>query len=190
MKRQQHPAERWRKAAREHDAQGEEQIRLRLAAMAAQIGRDTVTARRAALVDLLADGGPHTREEIWQTIDAQLGQNSWGRRPDETLWRDLRALREGGIRIGYSRRSGVEGYYLQHPSLEMPASTWQEPVDWEHVSHIRAMSVPEKNRQAFAAAEFALRQKRLLLAREHPDWDDEQVDAAARRLVFGDNERS
>lgn len=149
--------------------------------------RDVVTARRAALVDLLADGGPHTREEIWQAIGAQLGQENWGRRPDETLWRDLKALREGGIRIGYSRRPGAEGYYLQYPPVKTPASEWQEPIDWEHVAHIRAMSVPEKNRQSFAAAEFALRQKRLLLAREHPDWGDEQIDAAARRLVFGDH---
>ncbi|HSM58779.1 MAG TPA: hypothetical protein VK879_21670 [Candidatus Sulfomarinibacteraceae bacterium] len=187
MEAQQHPAERWRKAAREHSGPSEEQTRLRLAAMAGQMARDTVASRRAALVDLLADGGAHTREEIWQAIDAQLGRDSWGRRPDETLWRDLRALREGGIRIAYSRRSGVEGYYLQHPPLDMPASKWQEAIDWEHVARIRAMSVPEKNRQAFAAAEFALRQKRLLLAREHPDWEEAQVDAAARRLVFGDH---
>lgn len=78
-------------------------------------------------------------------------------------------------------------------SRDHPAERWrkaaQEPIDWEHVARIRSMSVPEKNRQAFAAAEFALRQKRLLLAREHPDWDEEQVDVAARRLVYGHHDR-
>jgi hypothetical protein len=50
------------------------------------------------------------------------------------------------------------------------------------------MSVAQKNRQAFAAAAFALQQKRLLLAREHPEWDQTKIDATARRLVYGRHE--
>ncbi|MCA9965090.1 MAG: hypothetical protein KC423_12625 [Anaerolineales bacterium] len=58
------------------------------------------------------------------------------------------------------------------------------PIDWYHISLIRKMSVCEKNRQAFSAAEFALRQKRLLLRHQHPDWDAAMIDQTARRLVF------
>ena len=63
-----------------------------------------------------------------------------------------------------------------------------EPVDTAHVTAVRAMSITQKNRQTFAAAAFALQQKRLLLAREHPEWDEVQVDASARRLVYGRHE--
>ena len=45
--------------------------------------------------------------------------------------------------------------------------------------------MPEKNNRAFAAADFALRQKRLLLAAEHPDWSEADLDETARRLVYG-----
>lgn len=63
------------------------------------------------------------------------------------------------------------------------------PIDWYHISLIRQMSVSEKNRQAFAAAEFALRQKRLLIRHQHPDWDEVMIDQTARRLVFTKDHR-
>ncbi len=84
-----------------------------------------------------------------------------------------------------SRRPGIEGYYLQYPSLARPSPPPYEAVSWELVAALRQLSVPEKNRRAFAAADFALRQKRLLLAEEHPDWSAAQEDAEARRLVYG-----
>jgi hypothetical protein len=47
------------------------------------------------------------------------------------------------------------------------------------------LSIPEKNNQAFAAAHFALKQKRLILSEEHQDWSPAAVEREARRLVFG-----
>lgn len=44
-------------------------------------------------VDLLADGRPHTREAIRQSIAQQLGDDRWGKLPREALARDLSALR-------------------------------------------------------------------------------------------------
>ena len=153
--------------------------------MAGHMRLDKIAARRAALIDLLADGRPHLREEIWQTIAAQLGTECWGKRPQEALARDLSALRKGGIRIAYSRRPAATGYYLQHPPLERPLSPSYEATNWELVEAIRRLPVPEKNKRAFAAADFALRQKQLILAEEHPDWSAEDVEREARRLVYG-----
>ncbi|MCI0396419.1 MAG: hypothetical protein L0332_18560 [Chloroflexi bacterium] len=180
-----HPADAWQQASREQE---DKLARLRLAAMAGHMRQDLVTARRAALIDLLSDGGVYTRQAIWETIQVQLGRPCWGKRPEETLWRDLKALRAGGVRIAYSRRRGIEGYYLQHPPLERPPSRMEQPINWEYVTAIRQMSVVEKNQQTFAAADFALRQKRLILAEEHPEWSAEEVDATARRLVYGRHE--
>ncbi|HRQ42507.1 MAG TPA: hypothetical protein PLD25_31720 [Chloroflexota bacterium] len=179
------PATTWEQDARRPDQPV--RTRLRLAAMAGHMRLDKIAARRAALIDLLADGRPHPRAEIWETIAAQLDDaHCWGKVPQEALARDLAALRQGGIRIGYSRRPGIEGYYLQHPPLlARPSSLPYESVSWELIAALRQLSVPEKNKRAFAAAAFALRQKRLLLAEENPDWPAAQVDAEARRLVYG-----
>jgi hypothetical protein len=176
-----HPASIW---ARDAQQQLSESF-LRLAAMAGHMRSDKIAARRAALIDLLADGRPHPREEIWQTIAAQLGEECWGKLPQEALARDLSALRKGGIRIAYCRRPEISGYYLEHPALQRPSSPQYEAVNWELINQIRRLSVAQKNSRAFAAADFALRQKKLILAETHPDWTDERVNKEARRLVFG-----
>jgi len=191
MTSNQHPGARWQSDALAASAQREGRDRqtiLRLAAMAGHLKEDLVAARRAALVDVLADGRPHLREALWEAAAAQLDRDCWGERPEEALWRDLKALRAGGLRIAYSRRPGIEGYYLAFPPLEHGRSHSQERIDSTHLAGIRKMTIAQKNRQAFAAAAFALQQKRLLLAREHPEWRSEEVDAAARRLVYGRHE--
>ena len=88
-------------------------------------------------------------------------------------------MRQDGIRIAYSRRPEIAGYYLQHPQLERPSSPQYESISWELIEAIGQLSVAEKNRRAFAAADFALQQKKLLLAEEQPDWFDTEVEQAA-----------
>jgi hypothetical protein len=177
-----HPAATWQQDAREQQSPD---LSLRLAAMAGHMQIDKIAARRAALIDMLADGRPHPREEIWQTIAGRLGAGCWGKVPQEALARDLSALRKGGVRIAYSRRPGTKGYYLQHPALIRPEPRRYEALNWELISHLRRLSIPEKNQRAFAAADFALRQKKLLLAETHPDWPAQQVAEEARRQLFG-----
>ena len=178
-----HPARKW-----EHDARQPQQStinKLRMAAMAGHMRVDKLAARRAALIDLLADGCPHPREEIWQTIATQIGENCWGKVPQEALARDLAALRRGGIRIAYARRPEIRGYYLQYPVLKRPSLPQFDATNWRLVQAMRNLSVPEKNKRAFSASAFALRQKRLILAEEHPEWSDAQIDKIARQLVYG-----
>jgi hypothetical protein len=161
------------------------QLQLRLAAMAGHMRVDSIAARRAALIDLLADGRPHLREEIWQIVANRLGLEPWGKVPQEALARDLAALRKGGIRIAYSRRPGAAGYYLGHPRLEGRRRRRFEAINWDLVKQTRRWPVPEKNERAFAAADFALTQRRLILAEENPDWSADKVDQEARKVVFG-----
>jgi len=178
-----HPARHW-----EQDAFGlhaTPKLQLRLAAMAGHMRIDQTAARRAALIDLLADGRPHPREEIWESVSVQLDADCWGKRPHESLAHDLDVLRQGGIRIGYSRRPQTTGYYLQYPALHRPTQSAFETINWTWIQHLRQLSGVEKNQIAFAAADLALRQKRLLLAKEHPAWSGAQVEQEARRQVFG-----
>jgi hypothetical protein len=177
-----HPATHWEQEARRFTQEPLTQVRL--AAMAGHMRLDKITARRAALIDLLADGRPHLREEIWQIIEGQLGDACWGKRPQEALMRDLKALRRGRLRIAYSRRPGATGYYLQYPPIEPLLRRQYGATNRTHLEHLRQLSVPQKNQMAFAAADFALRQKRLLLKEEQPQWSAEQIEREARRLVF------
>lgn len=178
-----HPALHWEQDAR--GLQATPKLQLRLAAMAGHMRIDQTAARRAALIDLLADGRPHPREEIWESVAAQLDKDCWGKRPHEALAHDLDVLRQGGLRIGYSRRPQTLGYYLQYPPLRRPAQPRFETINWTWVEHLRQLSGVEKNQIAFAAADLALRQRRLLLAKEHPDWTVTEVEQEARRQVFG-----
>jgi hypothetical protein len=182
-----HPAARWREAAARPPEAGGGLLRLRLAAMAGHIAGDRRGARRGALLDLLAGGHPLTGETLRAHVAAALGGDPWGRRPDEALLRDIAALRRGGLRVAYSRRSGTEGYYLQYPPLARPEALLvaRPPAADRWTRRLREMSVPERNETAFGAADFALRQKRLILAEERPAWPAKAIDREARRLVFG-----
>lgn len=176
-------ANRWRKDAARPVA--DLKTRLRLGAMAGHLSNDGVAARRAVLIDLLVDGRPHTREDIQKRIAADVGTGCWGKRPQEALLRDLAALRRGGIHVAYSRRPGLEGYFLEYPALGDRSSWANRQIAAEWLEVVRAHDSVAKNEVAFAAAEFARRQKHLLVAGEHPDWPEEQVDREARRLVYG-----
>ena len=177
-----HPASRWKQAARQESSL---QTQLRLASMAGHLHSDKIAARRAAIIDLLADGRPHPRDEIFTIIITQLQSDCWGKHRHEALARDLAALRLGGIRIAYSRKPKLIGYYLQHPPLKSSPTPTYESINWELIKAIGELSVPEKNERAFAAADFALRQKRLLLQETHPEWTAAAIDKEARQLVYG-----
>lgn len=79
----------------------------------------------------------------------------------------------------------------QHPVkewLQAALGGEQDELTRLRLAAIRNMLPSKKNRLAFAAAEFALRQKRLILAQENPAWNTQEVDREARRLVYGDHQ--
>lgn len=181
--RNDYPAGQWQKDARFEGASLKN--RLRLAAMAGHMQVDKIAARRAALIDLLADGRPYSREAILAHVEAQVGVGCWGKVARESLARDLSVLRKGGIQIEYARRPEIRGYYLGYPVLKRPFVAKFESTNWQLVEKIKTLSVAEKNERAFAAAEFALQQKQLILKEEHPDWTPQVIEAKAREMVFG-----
>ena len=67
-----------------------------------------------------------------------------------------------------------------HPSIQQ-----YESLNWKLIEAISRLSVPEKNERAFAAADFALRQKILILTEEYQDWPAPKVEREARRIVYG-----
>lgn len=66
-----------------------------------------------------------------------------------------------------------------------PSIQQYESLNWKLIEAIAQLSVPEKNERAFAAADFALRQKILILTEEYQEWSASKVEREARRIVYG-----
>jgi hypothetical protein len=61
----------------------------------------------------------------------------------------------------------------------------KEEVNPIQIEIYRSWGGARKMRSMFEMFEFALRQARVGTRSHHPDWDDVQVEAEARRLVTG-----
>jgi len=161
-------------------------VRPWLALLAGHARSQPALARRMAIIEVLSDDRPHRREELQKAVEARLGPGCFGQSADQTLWVDMRALRRCGLRIGYSRRPGAEGYFLEVPAVEVQARPGdEEPSHPVQTQIYRSLSSADKMRAIFEMFEFALHQARVGTRRRHPDWDDAQVEAEARRLVTG-----
>jgi hypothetical protein len=175
----------WRRAAWDHLPRNRREAPW-LWILAAQAEADPSLARRMAIVEVLRDGRPHPGPDLRTAVETRLGGGCFGAQAEQTLEADIAALRAWGIRIGYSDSLGVEGYYLKDPAVE---TSRQRPYEEEpnplQIETYRAWDNARKMRSMFEMFEFALQQARIGTRSRHPDWDDEQVEAKARRLVTG-----
>jgi hypothetical protein len=139
-----------------------------------------------AIVEVLADGRPHPSPELRTAVESCLGEGCFGAQAEQTLEADIVALRDWGIRIGYSDSPEVEGYYLKDPVVETSRQRlYEEEPNPRQIETYRAWDSARKMRSMFEMFEFALQQARIGTRSRHPDWDDEQVEAEVRRLVTG-----
>lgn len=78
--------------------------------------RDVVTARRAALLELLWNEGYLLAAGLVTRTEAVVGRGCFGKAAAATLKRDLRALKTvlaaRGWNLRFSRRAGCSGYYM------------------------------------------------------------------------------
>jgi hypothetical protein len=182
----------WRQAVLDHIPRNRKEAPW-LWILAAQAEADPSLARRMAIVEVLGDGRPHPGPELRTAVEERLGEGCFGAHlqtpPEEveqTLEADVEALRAWGIRIGCSDTPGVEGYYLKDPVVKaVDKPGYEEPPNPIQIQIYRSLSDIRKMRSMFEMFEFALHQARIGTRSRHPDWDDEQVEAEARRLVAG-----
>ena len=182
----------WRQATLDHLPHNRKQDRW-LWILAAQAEANPSLARRMAIVEVLGDGRPHPAPELRTAVEQRLGEGCFAvdwplssEGEEHTLEADLAALRAWDIRIGYSDTAGVEGYYLKDPAVEARGEAdYTKTPDPVQIEIYRAQDDTRKMRSMFEMFEFALQQVRLGTRSRHPDWDDQQVEAEARRLVTG-----
>ena len=175
----------WRKAALDHLPRNRREAPW-LWNLAAQAEADPSLARRMAIVEVLGDGRPHPGPELRTAVESCLGEGCFGAQAEQTLEVDITALRDWGIRIGYSDSPEVEGYYLKDPPVETSCQRlYEEEPNLLQIETYRAWDSTRKMRSMFEMFEFALHQVRIGTRSRHPDWDDEQVEAEVRWLVTG-----
>jgi hypothetical protein len=152
--------------------------------LAAQAERDPSLARRMAVVEVLMDGRPHPGPGLRKAVEDRLGEGCFGLQADQTLEQDFAALRGWSIRIGHSDAPEAEGYYLKDPPVRTPRRrTYEEKPNPVQAEIYRSWDNARKMRAMFEMFEFALQQARIATRSRHPDWDDEQIEAEARRMV-------
>jgi len=175
----------WRQAALDHLPRNRREVHW-LWILAAQAEADPSLARRMAIVEVLRDGRPHPGLDLRAEVEERLGEGCFGAQAVQTLEADIAALRDWGIRIGYSDSPEVEGYYLKDPPVETSCQRlYEEEPNLLQIETYRAWDSTRKMRSMFEMFEFALQQVMIGTRSRHPDWDDEQVEAEVRRLVTG-----
>ena len=114
--------------------------------------------RRIAIVDVLARRGFTPWDALVEAVEQDVGPGVFGLSPQTRLWRDLRALRDAGIAIGYSRARGTTGYFLKLEALPDPVQTAIRQVmrelDFEHLDRIAEFSGPQRIEAMFALTDF------------------------------------
>jgi hypothetical protein len=154
--------------------------------LAAQAESDPSLTRRMAIVEVLKDGRPHPSPDLQAAIEERLGEDCFGAQPAQALQADLDALRGWSIRIGHSDTPEVGGYYLKDPAIATPHERlYGEEPNPLQIEIYRSWDNARKMRSMFEMFEFALNQARIGTRSRHPEWDDEQIEAEARRLVTG-----
>lgn len=80
----------------------------------------------------------------------------------------------------------MEGYYLKDPAIVTPhGRLYEEEPSLLQIDIYRSWDSARKIRSMFEMFEFTLRQARIGTRSHHPRWDDERIEAEARRLVTG-----
>lgn len=79
------PATKWEQDARQPGQP--RQTGLRLAAMAGHMRLEKIAARRAALIDLLADGRPHPAKKFGKRLRRNWGMKIVGEKRRQKHWR-------------------------------------------------------------------------------------------------------
>lgn len=145
--------------------------------------RDTTTARRVALLEILWNERYLTRSQLIARVELRLGKNCFGIAAwEDTFYRDMRfvkhALEVGGYRLLYSRNKQRPGYYLDgQPALssefKQALKGSAAEVDQRQINIYRTLSFAERFHQGCSVSDTArqvvayrIRQENLRLSLE------------------------
>lgn len=129
------------------------------------VKRDTVTARRNNLLEILWHERYLTRSGLIARVEAIVGKDCFGKSAWEvTFYRDMRvvkrAFRAAGYELAYSRSHDRSGYYLRNQTSVSPAllrviEGAVAEVDPGQVTITRQLQSRERVQQGFSISNLA-----------------------------------
>ncbi len=129
------------------------------------ITRDRMTARRAALLNILQHERYLTREQLIVRVEEKAGKGCFGDSAwVDTFYRDVkvvkRALEAAGYQLAYSRNMKLPGYYLRnHPPISPELSGILESsiaeVDPAQIAISKQLSFGQRFRQGCSISNLA-----------------------------------
>jgi hypothetical protein len=126
--------------------------------LAHEAGRNPALRRRLAILEVLSRQAFLPWEALVAAVENVLEPGVFGAAPQSRLGRDLRALRDVGVAIGYSRASGTQGYYLRLESLPEPVADAIRNVfrelDLAHLDRVAAASPARRVEAVFEMIAF------------------------------------
>lgn len=154
------------------------------------IQRDPITARRAALVNILWHERYLTRDQLITRVELRLGKRIFGKTAwEDNFYRDMRLVKQAfsaaGMEIAYSRNPRQPGYYL----VDQPAISNHLKVKVHHslgeidprqmIIYHRA-SPAERFQQGCSTSNLARQTVAYRIRQGHPELD---LAEASRRAL-------
>jgi hypothetical protein len=152
--------------------------------------RQTRVGRRqwAAAQALAAAPAPLPAARLIAEVESRAGRGCYGAQPAYTLQTDIRALKQAGAPVRYSRAPGHAGYYLPDADAEARRRAaillrrvgWR-PSDWQQIGVYAQMSPARKVAQMFRLRHAFMDQFRARLRAEHPAATPAEIAALVLR---------
>ena len=127
--------------------------------------RDTVTARRKRLLEILWGERYLTRTGLISRVEATLGKGCFGESAwEDTFYRDMRvvkrAFQSAGYKLAYSRSRNKSGYYLReqapvNPALKRVILGAVNEIDTQQVKITRQLQPGERVQQGVSISNLA-----------------------------------
>jgi hypothetical protein len=154
------------------------------------IRRDIVTARRAALLEILWHERYLTRDQLITRVEILLGKNCFGASAwEDNFYRDLRLVKQAfqaaGKQLRYSRSQQRPGYYLKgqpalSDDLQRILTSSMAEVDPGQIAIYQRLSISQRIRQGCSTSDTARTVVAYRILQENPGIDP----AEANRLAI------
>ena len=142
------------------------------------IQRDIITARRAALLEVLWNERYLTRAQLIARVELRLGKNCFGSFAwEDTFYRDMRLVKQvfqtAGYRLLYSRGKKQPGYYLDGQPMLLSEirqilKTSATDVDQRQLDIYRKLSFADRFSQGCSISDTARKVVAYRIRQENP----------------------
>lgn len=158
------------------------------------IRRDPITARRAALVNILWHERYLTRDQLIMRVELRLGKHIFGKTAwEDNFYRDMRlvkeAFRAAGMQIAYSRNPRQSGYYLvdqpaiSHELRQVIQSSLAENDPRQIMIYCR-LSPTERFRQGCSISNTARKSVSFRIMQQQPGMDPTEANRLALARAY------